>query len=172
VVAQNVTIHGKTGVPTMSLLIGDKLVVTIHYTLTDESGEVIDSSEGADPLAYLHGAGNLIPGLERELLGKTAGASLKTTVSPEDGYGEFQPELVETVPREAFEDIEKIEAGMAFEAEDSDGQARRVVVKEVSDDGITIDGNHPLAGVELNFDVQVVEVRDASEEEIAHGHVH
>ena len=156
----------------MSLLIGDKLVVTIHYTLTDESGEVIDSSEGADPLAYLHGAGNLIPGLERELLGKTAGASLKTTVSPEDGYGEFQPELVETVPREAFEDIEKIEAGMAFEAEDSDGQARRVVVKEVSDDGITIDGNHPLAGVELNFDVQVVDVREASEEEIAHGHVH
>jgi len=143
----------------MSLLIGDKLVVTIHYTLTDESGEVIDSSEGADPLAYLHGAGNLIPGLERELLGKTAGASLKTTVSPEDGYGEFQPELVETVPHEAFEGIERIEAGMAFEAEGSDGQARRVVVKEVSDDGITIDGNHPLAGVELNFDVQVVDVR-------------
>lgn len=156
----------------MSLLIGDKLVVTIHYTLTDESGEIIDSSEGQEPLAYLHGAGNLIPGLERELVGKTAGASLKTTIAPEDGYGEFHPELVETVPREAFEGVDQIEAGMAFEAEGSDGQARRIVVKEVSDDGIVIDGNHPLAGVELNFDVQVVDVREASEEEVAHGHVH
>ena len=156
----------------MSLLIGDKLVVTIHYTLTDESGEIIDSSEGAEPLAYLHGAGNLIPGLERELVAKTAGASLKTTIAPEDGYGELHPELIETVPREAFEGVEKIEAGMAFEAEGSDGQARRIVVKEVSDEGIIIDGNHPLAGVELTFDVQVVDVREASEEEIAHGHVH
>ena len=156
----------------MSLLIGDKLVVTIHYTLTDESGEIIDSSEGAEPLAYLHGAGNVIPGLERELVGKTAGASLKTTIAPEDGYGELHPELIETVPREAFEGVEKIEAGMAFEAEGSDGQARRIVVKEVSDEGIIIDGNHPLAGVELTFDVQVVDVREASEEEIAHGHVH
>lgn len=156
----------------MSLLIGDKLVVTIHYTLTDESGEIIDSSQGAEPLTYLHGAGNLIPGLERELVGKTAGASLKATIAPEDGYGEFDPQMVETVPREAFEGVDTIEAGMAFEAQGSDGQARRIVVKEVSDDGIIIDGNHPLAGVELNFDVQIVDVREASEEEIAHGHVH
>lgn len=156
----------------MSLLIGDKLVVTIHYTLTDESGEIIDSSQGAEPLAYLHGAGNLIPGLERELVGKTAGASLKAKIAPEDGYGEFDPQMVETVPREAFEGVDTIEAGMAFEAQGSDGQARRIVVKEVSDDGIIIDGNHPLAGVELNFDVQIVDVREASEEEIAHGHVH
>lgn len=156
----------------MSLLIGDKLVVTIHYTLTDNSGAVIDSSEGADPLAYLHGTGNLIPGLEQALVGKTAGASLQTTISPEDGYGEIQPELIETVPKEAFEGVDSIEPGMAFEAQGSDGQARRIVVKDVSDDGIIIDGNHPLAGVELNFDVQVVDIREASEEEIAHGHVH
>ncbi|MEH6586819.1 MAG: peptidylprolyl isomerase [Halioglobus sp.] len=156
----------------MSLLIGDKLVVTIHYTLTDNSGEVIDSSEGADPLAYLHGTGNLIPGLEQALVGKTAGASLQATISPEDGYGEIQPELIETVPKEAFEGVDSIEPGMAFEAQGSDGQARRIVVKDVSDDGIIIDGNHPLAGVELNFDVQVVDIREASEEEIAHGHVH
>lgn len=156
----------------MSLLIGDKLVVTIHYTLTDNSGEVIDSSEGADPLAYLHGTGNLIPGLEQALVGKTAGASLQVTISPEDGYGEIQPELIETVPKEAFEGVDSIEPGMAFEAQGSDGQARRIVVKDVSDDGIIIDGNHPLAGVELNFDVQVVDIREASEEEIAHGHVH
>ena len=156
----------------MSLLIGDKLVVTIHYTLTDNSGEVIDSSEGADPLAYLHGTGNLIPGLEQALVGKTAGASMQVTISPEDGYGEIQPELIETVPKEAFEGVDSIEPGMAFEAQGSDGQARRIVVKDVSDDGIIIDGNHPLAGVELNFDVQVVDIREASEEEIAHGHVH
>ena len=156
----------------MSLLIGDKLVVTIHYKLTDNSGEVIDSSEGAEPLAYLHGAGNIIPGLENALVGKTAGATLQVAVDPEDGYGEIHPQLIETVPREAFEGIDTIEPGMAFEAQGSDGQARRIVVKEVSGDEIIIDGNHPLAGVELNFDVEVVAVRDASEEEIAHGHVH
>ena len=156
----------------MSLLIGVKLVVTIHYKLTDNSGEVIDSSEGAEPLAYLHGAGNIIPGLENALVGKTAGATLQVAVAPEDGYGEIHPQLIETVPREAFEGIDTIEPGMAFEAQGSDGQARRIVVKEVSGDEIIIDGNHPLAGVELNFDVEVVSVRDASEEEIAHGHVH
>lgn len=156
----------------MSLLIGDKLVVTIHYKLTDNSGEVIDSSEGAEPLAYLHGAGNIIPGLENALVGKTAGATLQVAIAPEDGYGEIHPQLIETVPREAFQGIDSIEPGMAFEAQGSDGQARRIVVKEVDGDEIIIDGNHPLAGVDLNFDVEVVSVREASEEEIAHGHVH
>lgn len=156
----------------MSLLIGDKLVVTIHYTLTDNTGDTLDSSEGAEPLAYLHGAGNLIPGLEKALVGKTAGATLQATIAPEEAYGEIHAELIETVPPEAFEGVDKIEPGMAFEAQGSDGQARRIVVREVSDEGIIIDGNHPLAGVELNFDVQVVDVREATEEEIAHGHVH
>ncbi len=156
----------------MSLLIGDKLIVTIHYKLTDNSGEVIDSSEGAEPLAYLHGAGNIIPGLENALVGKTAGATLQVAVAAEDGYGEIHPQLIETVPREAFQGIDNIEPGMAFEAQGSDGQARRIVVKEVNGDEIIIDGNHPLAGVDLNFDVEVVSVREASEEEIAHGHVH
>ena len=94
------------------------------------------------------------------------------TIAPEEAYGEIHPELIETVPPEAFEGVDKIEPGMAFEAQGSDGQARRIVVREVSDEGIIIDGNHPLAGVELNFDVQVVDVREATEEEIAHGHVH
>ena len=156
----------------MSLLIGDKVVVTIHYKLTDNSGEIIDSSEGAEPLAYLHGAGNIIPGLENALVGKAEGASLQVAIAPEQGYGEVHPQLIETVPREAFQGIDQIEPGMAFEAQGSDGQARRIVVKEVNGDEITIDGNHPLAGVDLNFDVQVVSVREASEEEVAHGHVH
>ncbi|TDG15830.1 peptidylprolyl isomerase [Seongchinamella unica] len=156
----------------MSLLIGDKAVVTIHYKLTDNSGAIIDSSEGAEPLAYLHGAGNIIPGLENALVGKTAGATLQVAIAPEEGYGEVHPQLIETVPREAFQGIDQIEPGMAFEAQGSDGQARRIVVREVNGDEIIIDGNHPLAGVELNFDVEVVSVREASEEEIAHGHVH
>ncbi|WP_420820768.1 FKBP-type peptidyl-prolyl cis-trans isomerase [Seongchinamella unica] len=154
------------------MLIGDKAVVTIHYKLTDNSGAIIDSSEGAEPLAYLHGAGNIIPGLENALVGKTAGATLQVAIAPEEGYGEVHPQLIETVPREAFQGIDQIEPGMAFEAQGSDGQARRIVVREVNGDEIIIDGNHPLAGVELNFDVEVVSVREASEEEIAHGHVH
>jgi len=156
----------------MSLLISDNLVVSIHYKLTDNSGSVIDSSEGAEPLAYLHGAGNLIPGLEKELVGKASGTSLQVKIQPEDAYGDVHPELIETVPREAFQGVDTIEPGMAFQAQGADGQQRRIVVKEVADEEVTVDGNHPLAGVELNFDVQVVDVRAASEEEIAHGHVH
>ena len=156
----------------MSLLIGNNVVASIHYTLTNSSGEVLDSSEGAEPLAYLHGAGNIIPGLENALVGKTAGASLQVNIAPADAYGELQPELVQVVPREAFLGVDEIEPGMSFEAQDPQGQARRIIVKSVEGDEVTIDANHPLAGVELNFDVQVVDVRDASEEEIAHGHVH
>lgn len=156
----------------MSLLIGDNVVASIHYTLTDNGGDVLDSSEGAEPLAYLHGAGNIIPGLENALVGKTAGANLQVNIAPGDAYGELQPELIQVVPREAFQGVDEIEPGMAFEAQDPQGQSRRIVVKSVADNEITIDANHPLAGMELNFDVQVVDVREASEEEIAHGHVH
>ncbi len=156
----------------MSLPIGDNIVATIHYKLTDNAGEVLDTSEGAEPLSYLHGAGNLIPGLEQALAGKTTGASLEVQVAPSEAYGEVQPELIETVPRTAFEGVESIEPGMAFEARSADGQARRIVVTGVEEDEVTVDGNHPLAGVELNFDVTVVDVREASEEEINHGHVH
>lgn len=156
----------------MSLLIGDNLVVSIHYKLTNDSGDVLDSSEGGDPLSYLHGAGNLIPGLEKELKGKAAGAALQVSVAPDEAYGPVHDALIEVVPRAAFQGVDNIEPGMAFEASGQDGQSRRIVVTEVSDDDITVDGNHPLAGVSLNFDVEVVEVRDATQEEIEHGHVH
>jgi len=156
----------------MSLLIGDNVVVSMHYTLTNNDGEVLDSSEGADPLVYLHGAGNIIPGLEKALIGKTAGASVQAKIAPAEAYGEVEPQLVETVPVSAFEGVDKIEPGMAFQAQGSDGSVRRIVVTAVSDEEVTVDGNHPLAGVELNFDVQIVEVRDASEEEVSHGHPH
>ncbi len=156
----------------MSLLIGDNAVVSIHYTLTDSEGAVIDSSEGAAPLNYLHGAGNIIPGLEKALVGKASGASLQVTVPAAEGYGEVLPELLQEVPLSAFQGIDSVEPGMAFEAQDAQGNGRRVVVKSVDEEVVVVDGNHPLAGVDLNFEVEIVGVRDATEEEIAHGHAH
>ena len=156
----------------MSLMIGDKMVVSMHYTLTDNDGKVLDSSEGAEPLSYLHGAGNIIPGLETALIGKVADDSLKVTVEPKEGYGELIPELIQKVNKSAFEGVDTLEPGMAFEAQGPDGQVQRVVISEVEGDEVTVNGNHPLAGVTLNFDVRIVDVRDATEEEISHGHVH
>lgn len=156
----------------MTLPIGDKTVVSIHYTLKDEGGAVIDSSEGAQPLSYLHGAGNIIPGLEQALTGKATGDSLDVVVEPQQGYGEYHTELLQVVPRSAFEGVESIEPGMAFTAQGSDGSQRRIVVKSVEGDDVTIDGNHELAGVDLHFSVEVVDVREATEEEVAHGHAH
>ncbi len=156
----------------MSLTIGDKVVVSIDYTLTNSVGEKIDSSEGNGPLKYLHGAGNIIPGLEAALLGNVSGATMQVVVPAAEGYGEVLPELVETVPLSAFQGVEQIEPGMAFEAQGSDGATRRITVSKVEEDQITVDANHPLAGMDLHFDVTVVDVRAASEEEIAHGHAH
>jgi len=142
-------------------------VVGIHYTLRDNAGQVLDSSEGRDPLYYLHGEGNLIPGMENGLEGHQTGDEFQLTVAPEDGYGERDPELIQEVPRSAFGNND-VQVGMQFHA--NHGQV--VTVTGVSGDQVTIDANHPLAGVELQFDVQVVEVRDATSEEVAHGHVH
>ena len=156
----------------MSLLIGDNLVVSMHYKLTDSEGNVLDSSEGAEPLTYLHGSGNIIPGLEKELVGKVEGDSHQVKVEPEEGYGEINPELIQTVDKAAFQGVESVEVGMSFEAQASDGSVQHIVVKGIEGEVVTIDANHPLAGVTLNFDVEIVSVREASEEEIDHGHVH
>ena len=156
----------------MSLTIADNLVVTMHYKLTDDNDTVLDSSEGTDPLTYLHGSGSIIPGLERELLGKKVGDKLSVTVDPIDGYGEFRAEQVEIVDKEAFENVENIEVGMTFEAEGEHGQVSHIVITKIEGDKITIDANHPLAGVILKFDVEIVDIREASEAEISHGHVH
>ena len=156
----------------MSLLIGDKLVVTIHYKLTDDSGNVLDNSEGKDPLTYLHGAKNIIPGLEKALVGKTQGAKMQVKVDPVDGYGVVRPELTSVVERSLFQGVDTLEVGMTFEATAPDGSRQQVVVKKVEEDKVTIDANHPLAGVTLNFDVEVVGVREANQEELSHGHVH
>ena len=146
-------------------------VVTLHYTLKDNDGKVIDQSDDGSFL-YMHGAMNIIPGLENALTGKAAGDSLTVNVSPEEGYGVKDPERIQEVPKEMFEGSEEIAVGTQFHAQSPDGQAVVVTVVEVKDEVVVIDGNHALAGVDLNFDVKIMDVRTASEEEIAHGHVH
>jgi FKBP-type peptidyl-prolyl cis-trans isomerase SlyD len=148
-------------------------VVLIHYVLTNDDKEVLDSSEGQDPLAYLHGTGHLIPGLEAQLLGKTAGDKLDVTVQPGDGYGEFNEELVQVVPGDVFDGVESIEPGMQFQTSNEDGSdGETITVVSVENDEVTIDGNHTLAGVTLHFAVDIIEVREATAEELEHGHVH
>ena len=146
-------------------------VVLIHYTLTNGSGEVLDSSAGGDPLAYIHGGGNLVAGLEEALEGQTAGSRLKVAVAPDKAYGTHDPSLVQTVPKRAFQGITEVKLGMRFTAQTEQG-ARQVVVTRVAGDMVTVDGNHPLAGQSLNFDVEIAEVREATAEELTHGHVH
>lgn len=153
----------------MSLLIDDNLVVSMDYKLTDDGNE-LDSSEGYEPMNYLHGAGNIIPGLEKALTGKAEGVSLMVKVDPADGYGEVIQELIQTVEREVFQDSESLEAGMIFEADGPDGSTQRIMVIKVDGDEITIDANHPLAGVTLNFDIKIVGVRKATAEEITNGY--
>lgn len=145
-------------------------VITIDYTLTDQEGEVLDSSKEQGPLTYLHGAGNIIPGLEAALEGKSAGDQLKVTIEPEEAYGLRDDALVQAIPRANFPD-DDIEIGMRFRAE-GHGGSRIFTVVEVNDDEVTVDANHPLAGQKLSFDVTVVKVRDATAEELSHGHVH
>ena len=149
----------------------DNTAVSIHYTLTNDDGEVLDSSIGDEAMVYLHGAGNIIPGLEKALLGKTAGDKFTVRISPDDAYGEFLEEMIQDIPRQMFEGIDVIEVGMQFHADVSSGTGI-VTVIGVEEDAITIDGNHPLAGVALNFDVEVINVREASAEEAEHGHIH
>ncbi len=154
------------------MTISQNNVVSIHYTLKDDAGKTIDSSEGEEPLTYLHGAGNIIPGLENALEGLDAGDQKQVTIEPKDGYGEVIAELVQTMPRASFAGIENIEEGMEFQAQTESGGTQYVVVTKIEGEEITVDGNHALAGQTLHFDVTVNEIRDATEEEISHGHVH
>ena len=147
-------------------------VALLEYTLTDSAGEVMDTSEGGDPLAYIQGIGNLIPGLEEELEGKSAGDELNVVVQPEKGYGVRNDALVQQVNREVFQGVDELQVGMQFHAQGEDGGNHMIWITEINGDDVTIDGNHPLAGQTLTFDVKVLEVRDATAEELDHGHVH
>lgn len=150
--------------------IGKRKVVTIDYKLTDEDGEVLDSSDEGKPLRYLHGAGNLIEGLEDALEGKVAGDKVQVSLPPDRAYGARDEELVQDVPRQNFPEGE-VEVGMQFRAQ-GEGESRIITVVAVDDEKVTIDANHPLAGMTLAFDVNVLDVRDATIEELRHGHVH
>jgi FKBP-type peptidyl-prolyl cis-trans isomerase SlyD len=154
------------------MLVAQDKVVLIHYTLRNDAGSVLDSSAGGDPLAYIHGQGNIIPGLEKALEGKQKGDKVNVRVEPAEGYGVRDDSLLQKVPRRAFGSVAKIEPGMQFHAQTSQGHTRVVTVTHVQGDMVTVDGNHPLAGENLHFDVEITEVRDATEEEQAHGHVH
>ncbi|UTA49008.1 peptidylprolyl isomerase [Simiduia sp. 21SJ11W-1] len=151
--------------------IADKSVASIHYTLKNDEGEVLDSSEGQAPLDYIQGIGNIIPGLENALAGKAEGDKVDVVVEATDGYGEYNAELVQELPRTMFQGVDTIEVGMAFQAQTPAGM-QVVEVIEVDEETVTIDGNHKLAGQRLHFAVEVVGVRAATEEELAHGHVH
>jgi FKBP-type peptidyl-prolyl cis-trans isomerase SlyD len=151
--------------------IAENTVASFHYTLTNDAGEVLDTSRGREPLVYLHGAGNIVPGLEEAMTGRKPGDSFKVDVAPEDGYGNHHEGLVQDVPRAAFQGVDEIEPGMSFQANTPQG-VHSVTVTKVTSDTITVDGNHPLAGQTLHFDVEVTDVRAASAEELAHGHVH
>lgn len=146
-------------------------VVTIDYTLKNNDGDVLDSSIGAESLTYLQGANNLISGLETALEGKSIGEEISVCVDPKDGYGLRDEQRVQAVPKEMFGD-ENVQVGAQYRTEGPAGEPLIVTVVAVDDSTVSVDGNHPLAGIELNFDVKILEIRDASETEIEHGHVH
>ncbi|MCS4503534.1 peptidylprolyl isomerase [Arhodomonas aquaeolei] len=146
-------------------------VVAIDYTLKDNDGEVLDASPEGQPLQYLHGAGNIIPGLENALEGKAAGDDVSVTVEPAEAYGERDDRLQQEVPMEMFQGVDKVEPGMRFQAQTQAG-TQVVTVAAVDGETVTVDANHPLAGQTLNFEVKVSEVREATNEELEHGHIH
>lgn len=146
-------------------------VVQMHYKLTNGEGLLLDSSEGREPLTYLHGKGMLIPGLESQLEGKKAGEKLKADVKADDAYGQRHQEMIHVVPKENFKGDGDLKAGLQIQIDTNEGKQMAIVTKVEGDD-VTVDMNHPLAGMDLSFDIEVLKVRKATEEEISHGHVH
>lgn len=151
--------------------IAEDTVASFHYRLTDANGEELDRSDEDQPLAYLHGRANIIPGLEEAMAGKSAGDRFEITLEPEEAYGDYDEGLVHKVDRSQFTGVDELEVGMQFQARFPDGE-RIATVREVEGDEVTIDGNHALAGETLNFEIEVTDVRTATEEELEHGHPH
>jgi FKBP-type peptidyl-prolyl cis-trans isomerase SlyD len=151
--------------------ISDNKVVVLHYAVSDSEDTLIDSSYDHNPLAVIQGSHYLIPGLENELVGHEAGDKFEVSVTAENAYGEREDGFVQTVPKAMFAGIEDLDVGSQLRATTDEGE-QTVIVIDVQDDEITVDGNHPLAGMDLKFDVEILEVRDATEEELEHGHVH
>ena len=147
-------------------------VVNIHYTLSNKEGQVLDSSATAEPLAYIHGVGALIPGLESQLEGRVKGDKLLAVIEPAEGYGEWDTNKQHIVSKEGFKGDEELTVGMRVQVDNGQGQAAVAMVTKIDAEDVTLDLNHPLAGMTLHFDVEVTEVRDASTEELDHGHAH
>lgn len=151
--------------------ISENSVVHIHYTLTNDAGEVLDTSDGREPLMYLHGHHQIIPGLEQALAGKAVGESMNVTIAPEDAYGVREEAAIQKVPREAFEQVPDLKVGMQLHGDSPQGPMS-VVVVDIADDVVTVDANHPLAGQTLHFAVKIESIRAATESELEHGHAH
>ncbi len=146
-------------------------VVAMHYSVSDKNGNELDSSFGAEPLVFIHGTGSLIYGLEQALTGRSAGERFSLEVLAADAYGERHDELTQAVPKAMFEGMD-VAAGMRFRAAGDDGREQSVIILDVTDDEVIVDGNHPLAGLDLSFDIEILLVRDATADELAHGHAH
>ncbi|RJE76418.1 peptidylprolyl isomerase [Pseudoalteromonas citrea] len=145
-------------------------VVKMHYSVLDNDKNTIDNSFDGEPLLFIIGTGYLIPGLEDAIIDKSAGDTLSVTVEPAQGYGERHDELMQAVPKSMFDGME-IDVGMQFRASTDDGD-QMVMIIDIQDEEVIVDGNHPLSGITLHFDVEILEVRDATEDELSHGHVH
>ena len=155
-----------------NMKVGKDKVVLMHYTLKNDAGDVIDSSDGGDPLPFLQGHGNIIPGLESALEGSKVGDKLDVSIKPEEAYGERMKDAIQEIPKSALKGIDEVEVGMQLQSQDKDGNAFLVTVTKIEDDKITVDANHPLAGQTLHFSVSIESVRKAEAEELSHGHVH
>jgi len=146
-------------------------VVTFHYALVSAEGEVLDGSRGAEPLPYLHGHNNIVPGLERAMDGHVVGDKFKVRVSPSEGYGLRDEDKVSLVERASFADFAVLEIGMMYQMEDEKGDTQLVSITQIDDNDVTVDANHPFAGLELNFDVEIMDIRDATEDELSAGRI-
>ena len=163
---------GSFYIPGANMKVGKDKVVLMHYTLKNDVGDVIDSSDGADPLPFLQGHGNIIPGLESALEGSKVGDKLDVSIEPEEGYGLRMKDAIQEIPSSALQSVDEVKVGMQLQSQDKDGNAFLVSVTKIEDDKITVDGNHPLAGQTLHFSVSIESIRKAEAEELSHGHVH
>lgn len=152
--------------------IASERVVSIHYTLTDDEGQELDASAEDAPLSYLHGTNGLIPGLEQELEGRQAGDTFKVSIQPVDAYGEQDPRLIQEVPMDVLKEIPNLKVGMQLQSQSPDGRTQLLTVDAIGPETATLNANHALAGMVLHFQVQVVDVREATSDELEHGHAH
>ena len=156
----------------MSAVIAPNMVVDMHYTLRDSESQVVDTSVGEEPLRYLQGGGQIVPGLESAMIGKKVGDRFTVQVEPRDGYGDYDPSMCQEIPKQNFPNQDELVVDAMFEASGPDGDTIMIRLTKISDETVTADGNHPLAGKTLYFEIEVMAIRPATKEELSHGHAH